>query len=87
MRGLHANLETMTQHTTEASEASLAVTITHTQEGPAGRTETRMGNTEADHKGRLTRSQSGQRDLTLLWMAFAVVVLIVIGITVVKVMS
>lgn len=79
-RALDAKLSTMAEHTQEvAAQPDASVTITATQDDSIGRTEVIMGTSDEAKKGKLTRSQTGQRDLTL-WIGLAVFVIIVITI-------
>ena len=81
---LAATLKTLVQTTEEISAAEgSSVTITHTQDSAAGRTEIIMGNTEHAQRGKLTRSQTGDRDMTPFYI---IGVAIVIGIIVIAVL-
>ena len=77
---LNHSLGTMAHHTGEVAAAGHDVTITHTQDSSLGRTEIIMGTSEAAKKGKLTRSQTGQPDNTILFvgLAFGVVIIIII---------
>lgn len=78
-QALDKGLETMAHHTKEISkEEGLSVTLTQVREDKMGRTEVIMGNTDTASKGRLSRSQSSQKDTTLIWFALAVLVIIAI---------
>jgi len=80
-RALDAKLGTMAEHTKEvAAQPDASVTITATQDDSIGRTEVIMGTSDEAKKGKLTRSQTGQRDLTLVWIGLAAFVIIVIAI-------
>ncbi|HUV59168.1 MAG TPA: hypothetical protein VMW09_03545 [Desulfatiglandales bacterium] len=82
-RALDAKLGTMAAHTKEvADQPDASVTITATQDDSIGRTEIIMGTSDEAKKGKLTRSQTGQRDLTPVWIGLAVFVIIVITIIV-----
>lgn len=76
---LNHSLGTMSQHTGAVAEAGQDVTITHTQENSLGRTEIIMGTTDAAKKGKLSRSQTGETDHTLLYAGIAVFAIIVIA--------
>lgn len=54
------------------------MTVSHTQESSVGRTEVIMGNTEQAMRGRLTKSQTGERD----WLPY-LIGLAIVGATVV----
>jgi hypothetical protein len=59
---LRLTLDHLATTTREVSESGNSVTISHTQTTKIGRTEIKMGNTEEAKSGRMTRSQSGERD-------------------------
>ncbi len=80
-RALDVKLRTMADHTKDiATEPDASITITATQDDSIGRTEVIMGTSDAAKKGKLTRSQTGQRDLTLVWIGLGAFVIIVIAI-------
>ena len=58
----------MAEITQEVSASDDAVTVSHTQESSVGRTEVIMGNTEQAMRGRLTKSQTGERD----WLPYLI---------------
>jgi hypothetical protein len=76
---LNHSLGTMAHHTEGVAAAGQDVTITHTQENSLGRTEIIMGTSDAAKKGKLTRSQTGETDHTLLYAGIAVFAIIVIA--------
>jgi len=59
---LRATLDQLAHTTREVSESGNAVTITHTSTTNIGRTEIKLGNTEEARSGRLTSSQTGERN-------------------------
>ena len=61
---LRKTLETLTDTVKEATKAGAHATVTHTQETGIGRTETIIGDSREAERGRLTSSQTGQRDWT-----------------------
>ena len=61
-RSLKENLATVAGTSREATEAGSAVTVSHVQETDSSRTEVIMGNTERAESGKLTKSQSGEKD-------------------------
>lgn len=75
---LRATLDQLAGTTREVSESGNAVTISHTQTTKIGRTEIKMGNTEEAQRGKLSKSQTGERDWTpyYIFAAIAAVVLI-----------
>jgi hypothetical protein len=80
-KALHAKLSTMVEHTKDvAAQPDASVTITATQDDAIGRTEIIMGTSDQAKKGKLSRSQTGQRDLTLVWIGLGAFVIIVIAI-------
>lgn len=80
-RALHTKLSTMAEHTKAVgAQPDASVTITATQDDSIGRTEIIMGTSDEAKKGKLTRSQTGQRDLTLVWIGLGAFVIIVIAI-------
>lgn len=86
-QALHANLSTFSTSAREMAEHGVSTTITNTRDDGLGRTEIIVGNTEQAKRGKLSRSQIGDPDRTLLWMGFALVVLIVIAVVVTKSIS
>ena len=82
---LGETLRHLAEKTIEISKSEGAsVTVTHTQDSSLGRTEIIMGNTEQAQRGRLTKSQGGDRD----WTPFYVIGgLIVAGIVLVAVLA
>lgn len=61
---LSNTLDTLSKTTRDVSASGNSVTISHTQTNAAGHTEIKMGNTADAQSGRLTGSQTGQRDWT-----------------------
>jgi hypothetical protein len=72
-------LGTMSEQTKKVSEAGDSVTITHSQSNPLGRTEVIMGNTDNAARGRLSRSQVGDKDNTLMYVIIGAVVIIIVA--------
>lgn len=77
---LEAGLGTMAHQTAEISKSGDSVTLTHSQSNTLGRTEVVMGNTEKAAAGKLSRSQTGEPDRTMLYIGLAALVIIVAGI-------
>jgi len=75
---LRATLDQLATTTREVADGGNAVTIAHTQTTKVGRTEIKMGNTEEARSGKLTKSQTGERDWNpyYIFAAIAAVVLI-----------
>jgi hypothetical protein len=61
-QALGATLDRLAGATREVSESGNSVTISQTIQTKVGRTEIKMGNTEEAKSGRMTRSQTGERD-------------------------
>lgn len=76
---LRNTLQTFSETARRAQEEGTSVTITHTQTTAIGRTEISMGNTDAAKSGRLTRSQSGERDWTPIYIVAGIVAVVVIA--------
>jgi hypothetical protein len=55
------------------------VTVTHTQTTKIGRTEIKMGNTEEAKSGRLTSSQTGDRNWTPYYIFAGIVAVVLIA--------
>ena len=75
---LKGTLENLAATTKDVSESGNAITVSHTQTTKVGRTEIKMGNTEDAKSGKLSRSQTGERDWTpfYIFAGIAAVVLI-----------
>ena len=73
---LRATLDALATTTRSVSESGNSVTVTHSQTSSVGRTEVIMGNTDNAQKGRLSRSQAGDRDWAP-WIIVAIVVVVV----------
>lgn len=82
VRALEETLKTLADTTQDISETGNAVTITHTQTTSVGRTEIIMGNTDQAAKGRLSRSQTGDRDWTPMYVGGALITALLIAIAV-----
>jgi hypothetical protein len=76
---LRATLDQLAHTTREVSESGNAVTVTHTQTTKIGRTEIKMGNTEEAKSGRLTSSQTGERNWTPYYIFAGLVVVVLIA--------
>lgn len=76
---LDVALTTFANNTQRVSEAGDSVTITHSQTSTLGRTEIMMGNTAKAAKGKLSRSQTGEEDRTLLYVGIGAIVLIILA--------
>ncbi len=61
-----------------AGNAGTSATVTGAYNDKMGRTEIIMGNTETAAKGKLSRSQTGEKDMTLIYVVIAAVVIVII---------
>lgn len=78
-RALEENLRTMADSTRNVSTSGDAITISHTQNSATGRTEILMGNTERAASGKLTKSQTGERDWTPIYIIGGIIALALVG--------
>lgn len=76
---LKATLATMTETTQQVSDDDNAVTLSHTQTTSVGRTEIMMGNTDKARSGKLSRSQTGERDWTPAYIIGGLIALVLIA--------
>ena len=80
---LGETLRALAEQTQEISATEGAsVTITHTQDSSLGRTEIIMGNTDQAQRGRLTKSQSGERDWTPYYVIGGLIVAAIVVIAI-----
>ncbi len=61
---LKQTLRLLSESTKAAAAEGVSATITHTQKSTIGRTEIIIGNTDQARSGKLTKSQTGERDWT-----------------------
>lgn len=78
VEALEATLTVLANTTKQVAETGTSVTVTHTQDSTVGRTEVIMGNTKKAARGKLSRSQTGDRDWTGWWIIGAVVVVAIV---------
>ena len=76
---LKSTLDNLAHTTKEVSDSGNAVTITHSQTSKIGRTEIKMGNTEEAKSGKLSSTQSGQKDYTPIYIIAAIAAVVVIA--------
>lgn len=76
---LKATLATMNETTQQVSDDDNAITISHTQTTSVGRTEIMMGNTDKARSGKLSRSQTGERDWTPAYIIGGLIALVLIA--------
>jgi len=75
---LRATLDVATQTAKQASDSGHSVTITHSVQSKAGRTEVIMGNTDTAHSGKLSSRQAGGRDWTPYYIFAGILALVII---------
>ncbi len=76
---LKKTLDDFSDTTREVSESGNAVTITHSQTTKVGRTEVIMGNTAEAQSGKLSKSQTGEKNWTPYYIFGGIVALILIA--------
>lgn len=76
---LKRTLDDLSDTTREVSDSGNAVTITHSQTTKVGRTEVMMGNTEQAQSGKLSKSQTGEKDWTPYYIFGGILALIIIA--------
>lgn len=76
---LKKTLDDLSDTTREVSDSGNAVTITHSQTTKVGRTEVMMGNTEQAQSGKLSKSQTGEKDWTPYYIFGGILALIIIA--------
>lgn len=75
---LRNTLEGLSDHAKRASTDGNSFTATHTQTTSIGRTEIVIGNTETARAGKLSRSQTGERDWTPFYIVGGLIALALI---------
>lgn len=76
---LKRTLDDLSDTVREVSNNGNAVTITHSQTTKIGRTEVMMGNTEQAQSGKLSKSQTGEKDWTPYYIFAGILALIIIA--------
>jgi hypothetical protein len=76
---LKATLDTLANTGREVAEAGNAVTISHTQTTKIGRTEIKMGNTDEARSGKLSKTQTGERDWNPYYIFAGIVAIVLIA--------
>jgi hypothetical protein len=76
---LKATLDTLSNTTREVSESGNAVTVSHTQTTKIGRTEIKMGNTDEARSGKLSRTQTGEKDWSPYYIFAGIVAIVLIA--------
>jgi hypothetical protein len=77
-QALDQRLDGMVDTVMRASESGTSATLTGAYNDNMGRTEIIMGNTETAAKGKLSRSQAGEKDMTLFYVMIAAIVIVII---------
>lgn len=76
---LKVTLGALTETTRQVAQEGNAVTVSHTQTSAVGRTEIIMGNTEKARIGKLSKSQTGERDWTPIYIIAGIIALVLIA--------
>jgi hypothetical protein len=79
---LRNTLGNLADTTKQVAQDGNSVTVTHVQTSSFGRTEVLMGNTETAGKGKLTKSQTGERDWTPIYVIAGLVALVLIALAI-----
>jgi len=81
---LGETLNRLTDTTTQiTNQEGGHITITHTQDSAAGRTEIIMGNTEQSRRGRLSRSATGDFDFQPIMVIGGILIAVIVVIAVI----
>lgn len=75
---LKKTLDDLTDTVKSATDSDISITLSHTQTTKVGRTEVLMGNTEQANKGRLSKSQTGEKDFTPYYIFAGILALVLI---------
>jgi hypothetical protein len=76
---LKSTLDILSNATKEVSESGNSVTVSHTQTTKIGRTEIKMGNTEEAKSGKLSKTQTGEKDWNPYYIFGGIVALVLIA--------
>jgi len=74
-----STLDILTNTTKEVSESGNSVTVSHTQTTKIGRTEIKMGNTEEAKSGKLSKTQTGEKDWNPYYIFAGIAALVLIA--------
>lgn len=77
---LRSTLGTLGDTTRQVAQDGNSVTLSHVQNSQFGRTEVMMGNTQAATTGKLSKSQTGERDWTPYYVLAGIAALVIIAI-------
>lgn len=75
---LKKTLDDLSMTTKDVAQSGNAVTVSHTQTTSIGRTEVIMGNTQQAQSGKLSKSQTGEKDWTPFYIFGGIIALIII---------
>lgn len=76
---LKKTLDDLSDTTRDVAESGNAVTISHSQTTKAGRTEVIMGNTDQAQSGKLSKSQTGEKDWTPIYIIAGIIAVVIIA--------
>ena len=79
---LDNSLKTMSGTAKEVADDGNSITISHTQDSSTGRTEVIMGNTDRARSGKLTKSQTGERDWTPYYVIGGLIAAVLVALSV-----
>lgn len=79
-KDIQSRMSDIADNVAKASADQSAATVTGSYNDKLGRTEVIMGNTETAQKGKLTSSQQGRSDNTLLYVGIAIATVIILAI-------
>lgn len=79
-KDIERRMSDIADNVAKASADQSAATVTGSYNDKLGRTEVIMGNTETAQKGKLTSSQQGRSDKTLLYVGLAIATVIILAI-------
>jgi hypothetical protein len=76
---LRSTFRTLAEGTKMVADSGSAVTVSHTQTTSIGRTEIMTGNTEKAWSGRFSKSQTGERDWTPIYIIGGLIAVVLIA--------
>lgn len=79
VNALSNGINVLSEQTDKVAKSGNHITVAHSQTSSFGRTEIKMGNTQDAQSGKLSRSQTGERDMTLVYVGIGAVVLILLA--------
>jgi len=78
-RALDVKLRTLNELAQHSTASGTSFTASSANDDAIGRTEILIGNTEAAKSGKLTKSQTGEKDRTVLLLCFALVAVLIVA--------